>query len=82
MRKSEAARREWGPELVRGCALRQSAILEQAARLVRPGGWLAYSTCTFNPEENEGQSPVSWKPSGIRAGRAPAWRPGFRSRQA
>ena len=25
-----------------------------AARLVRPGGRLAYSTCTFNPEENEG----------------------------
>ncbi len=54
MRKSEAARREWAPELVRGCALRQSGILEHAARLVRPGGRLAYSTCTFNPEENEG----------------------------
>ncbi len=54
MRKSEAARREWAPELVRGCALRQTAILEHAARLVRPGGRLVYATCTFNPEENEG----------------------------
>ena len=54
MRKSEAARVEWAPELVRGCALRQTAILEHAARLVRPGGRLVYSTCTFNPEENEG----------------------------
>jgi 16S rRNA C967 or C1407 C5-methylase (RsmB/RsmF family)/NOL1/NOP2/fmu family ribosome biogenesis protein len=54
LRKSEAARAEWAPELVRGCALRQTAILEHAARLVRPGGRLAYSTCTFNPEENEG----------------------------
>ncbi|MCX7707791.1 MAG: RsmF rRNA methyltransferase first C-terminal domain-containing protein, partial [Anaerolineae bacterium] len=54
MRKGEAARREWSPELVRGCALRQTAILEHAARLVRPGGRLAYSTCTFNPDENEG----------------------------
>ena len=54
MRKGEAARVEWAPELVRGCALRQTAILEQAARLVRPGGRLVYSTCTFNPEENEG----------------------------
>ncbi len=54
MRRGEAARREWTPELVRGCALRQVAILEQAARLVRPGGRLVYSTCTFNPEENEG----------------------------
>ena len=54
MRKSEAARVEWAPELIHGCALRQSGILEQAAALVRPGGRLAYSTCTFNPEENEG----------------------------
>jgi 16S rRNA C967 or C1407 C5-methylase (RsmB/RsmF family)/NOL1/NOP2/fmu family ribosome biogenesis protein len=52
-RKSEAARREWVPELVRSCAVRQSAILEEAARLVRPGGRLAYSTCTFAPEEDE-----------------------------
>ena len=54
MRKGEAARVEWAPGLVRGCALRQTTILEQAARLVRPGGRLVYSTCTFNPEENEG----------------------------
>ena len=52
-RKSEAARREWSPALVAGCALRQSAILEHAARLVRPGGRLVYSTCTFAPEEDE-----------------------------
>jgi len=52
-RKSEAARREWSPELVQSCAIRQSAILGQAAHLVRPGGKLAYSTCTFAPEENE-----------------------------
>jgi NOL1/NOP2/fmu family ribosome biogenesis protein len=54
-RKSEAARQEWSPELVQGCALRQFAILEQAARMVRPGGWLAYVTCTFSPEEDEAQ---------------------------
>jgi NOL1/NOP2/sun family putative RNA methylase len=52
-RKSEAARRDWSPELVQSCALRQSAILEDGARLTRPGGVLAYSTCTFNPTENE-----------------------------
>lgn len=52
-RKSEAALRDWSPELVKSCAMRQSAILEQAARLTRPGGILAYSTCTFNPQENE-----------------------------
>jgi NOL1/NOP2/sun family putative RNA methylase len=52
-RKSEAARRDWSSKLVHSCALRQSAILDEAVRLVRPGGLLAYSTCTFNPEENE-----------------------------
>ena len=53
-RKGDAARREWTPALVRGCALRQDAILEQAAALVRPGGRLVYSTCTFAPGEDEG----------------------------
>jgi NOL1/NOP2/sun family putative RNA methylase len=52
-RKSEAARRDWSPELVHSCALRQGDILDEARRLVRPGGKLAYSTCTFAPEENE-----------------------------
>lgn len=31
----------------------QYRILEQAARMVRPGGSLQYSTCTLRPEENE-----------------------------
>ena len=52
-RKSDSARREWKLELVRSCAIRQSSILEQAARMVRPGGHLAYTTCTFSVEENE-----------------------------
>ncbi len=53
-RKSPAALAEWSPELVQGCALRQGSILSPAAQMVRPGGWLVYSTCTFAPEENEG----------------------------
>jgi len=53
-RKSAAARADWSLELVAGCARRQLAILDQAARLVRPGGLLVYCTCTFAPEENEG----------------------------
>jgi NOL1/NOP2/sun family putative RNA methylase len=52
-RKSESALRDWSPELVQSCAIRQSAILDDAARLTRPGGRLVYSTCTFNPQENE-----------------------------
>ncbi len=53
-RKTPAARQEWRPAVVEGCAVRQSAILEQAALLVRPGGRLVYATCTFAPEEDEG----------------------------
>ncbi len=53
-RKGDTARQEWKPTQPRSCAIRQSAILDQAARLVRPGGWLVYTTCTFSPDENEG----------------------------
>lgn len=53
-RKDEAAGAEWSPEAVERCAERQAIILEEAAKMVRPGGVLVYSTCTFSPEENEG----------------------------
>ncbi len=53
-RKSESARRDWSPEHVHSCAIRQAGILEQAGRMVKPGGHLVYSTCTFSPDENEG----------------------------
>lgn len=52
-RKSQAALDHWSEDNIHGCALRQGQILADAARLVRPGGYLAYSTCTFAPEENE-----------------------------
>jgi NOL1/NOP2/sun family putative RNA methylase len=52
-RKSENARRDWSPEHTVYCAQRQLAILDPAARMLKPGGLLAYSTCTFNPLENE-----------------------------
>ena len=53
-RKEEAAVTGWSQEYVLLCARRQSAILETAAALLRSGGRLVYSTCTFAPEENEG----------------------------
>jgi 16S rRNA C967 or C1407 C5-methylase (RsmB/RsmF family)/NOL1/NOP2/fmu family ribosome biogenesis protein len=54
-RRSPAARAQWRLGHVRGSAERQRRLLAQAARLVRPGGVLVYSTCTFAPEENEQQ---------------------------
>ena len=53
-RKDPAARRIWSPRHIQRCARLQRTLLRDAARLVRPGGWLVYSTCTFAPEENEG----------------------------
>ena len=52
-RKEEAAVEDWSPETVQMCANRQREILHSGAQLVRPGGRLVYSTCTFAPEENE-----------------------------
>jgi NOL1/NOP2/sun family putative RNA methylase len=52
-RKEEAAVENWSQEYVEMCAHRQSVIMDTGAELVRPGGRLVYSTCTFAPEENE-----------------------------
>lgn len=52
-RKEEAAVTDWSQETVAMCARRQAQILDAAAALVRPGGRLVYSTCTFAPEEDE-----------------------------
>ena len=52
-RKEEAAVTDWSEETVAMCAQRQAGILDAGAALVRPGGRLVYSTCTFAPAENE-----------------------------
>ncbi len=52
-RKEEAAVTDWSQDTVEMCARRQAEILHSAAALVRPGGRLVYSTCTFAPEEDE-----------------------------
>ncbi len=52
-RKDESAIAEWSEGHVRTCAKRQALILESAASLVKPGGKLVYSTCTFSRAENE-----------------------------
>lgn len=52
-RKNPEAVLEWHLEAVTDCALRQQQILKQAVPMLRPGGRLVYSTCTFNDSENE-----------------------------
>lgn len=52
-RRVPESRLEWTREKAAGCAERQRVILAEAAKMVRTGGRLVYSTCTYNPEENE-----------------------------
>ena len=52
-RKEPAALSEWSEDNVAHCAARQRDILDAAAKTVKAGGRLVYSTCTFAPEENE-----------------------------
>lgn len=52
-RKDEDAAAEWSEAHVAYCAERSSEILEHAAIMLKPGGVLVYSTCTFNRAENE-----------------------------
>ena len=52
-RKDETAIQEWSSENVEMCAKRQAGILDDAAAMLKPGGILVYSTCTFSKAENE-----------------------------
>lgn len=52
-RKDEQAREEWSPEAVVACAERQRSIIADVWPALGEGGYLVYSTCTFNREENE-----------------------------
>ncbi len=86
-RKNQEACQEWSPENVRLCAERQDEILNCAAEMLRPGGRLVYSTCTFSVEEDEGSIlrflerhpefavvPIDKAKFGIREGRDDGWR--------
>lgn len=53
MRKEEVARTQWSPKLVESCRDLQRSILTDALPALKPGGWLIYSTCTFNTSEDE-----------------------------
>lgn len=52
-RKLPEAVNEWSPQNVEICAARQKEILDNAAVMLKPGGVIVYSTCTFSREENE-----------------------------
>ena len=70
-RKDVNARAEWNENSPELCASRQSDILVSIIDSIKPGGYLVYSTCTFNRHENESQienllnqgdfEPVTWQ---------------------
>ena len=85
-RKDPEAMQYWNVDYPAECARRQQLILQSAQAMLRPGGTLVYSTCTFSPEEDE--QIASWananlplnlvpidKANGIESGR-PEWAEG------
>ena len=53
MRKNPTAVSQWSPALIEQCARLQRQLVEAAWSALKPGGFLIYSTCTFNRHENE-----------------------------
>ena len=54
-RKDPGAVDEWSPDNVNTCELRQKRILDNIIGCLKSGGYLIYSTCTYNPGENTEQ---------------------------
>ncbi len=65
IRKEEEAIRQWSPAFVAECAALQRSIVADIWPALRPNGILIYSTCTFNPEEDEQN--VEWIASELGA---------------
>lgn len=52
-RKEPAGIEYWNPDYPAECANRQRKIIASAIKMLKPGGTLVYSTCTFAPKEDE-----------------------------
>ncbi|MBQ9444813.1 MAG: RsmB/NOP family class I SAM-dependent RNA methyltransferase [Lachnospiraceae bacterium] len=55
-RKEPASTEEWSKDIVDMCAARQKDILDATSVMLKPGGRLVYSTCTFSEKEDEEQA--------------------------
>jgi 16S rRNA (cytosine967-C5)-methyltransferase len=65
-RRAPEAKWRLTPERLAGLRATQSGILDRAAALVRPGGWLAYMTCSLLREENAAQADAAAARNGLR----------------
>lgn len=52
-RKSEEAREQWSPSLIESCVKLQKELVEDSYHMLKNGGLLIYSTCTFSKDEDE-----------------------------
>lgn len=52
-RKDKDALNEWSEQNVAMCGMRQQDILKHAYTCLKPGGYIIYSTCTYEPVEND-----------------------------
>lgn len=52
-RKDSSVEKDWSPEKVERCSLIQRGLIDITGQLVRPGGYLCYSTCSYSREEDE-----------------------------
>jgi len=57
-RRDPNAMGHWSLDHVKHCSLRQKRILKDSIKLIKAGGYLIYSTCTYNRQENEEQ--IQW----------------------
>jgi NOL1/NOP2/sun family putative RNA methylase len=57
-RRDPKATKSWNSFSSQQCCAMQKQILDYVPKMLRPGGKLVYSTCTFAPEENEGT--IQW----------------------
>ena len=54
IRKSLKTIKMWNPNMIKRLSKLQKKLIEHAFELLTPGGELVYSTCTLEPEEDEG----------------------------
>lgn len=52
-RKNHDATNYWSEDYPKECATLQREIIKKAVKMLKPGGQIIYSTCTFAPEEDE-----------------------------
>ena len=52
-RKSEDMKNDWTYNKVLSCQKTQKDLLKKASKMLKPGGIISYSTCSFSFEENE-----------------------------